>query len=271
MRQKRTKNHRKVFWNRMVIFLLLALTAVCLLAVRVTLKNMQKEAASASADSASVPSPDASMEKAGQPEEETIPQKIDFQALWAVNTDAYAYIEIPGTEISYPILQSTTQEEDYYLNVTFDKKSGLPGSIYTQRINTKDFSDPITLIYGHDMADGSYFGELKNYTDRTYFDSHRDIFIYLPDRRLQYQVIAEVVFGETYIPAMYEFQSANAVMTFMQDLQNIREPENQFAENLSVDSQDTLIVLCTCIGNRPQNRRLIVAKLADKKRTASSS
>lgn len=203
--------------------------------------------------------------------EETVPQKIDFQALWAVNTDAYAFIEVPGTQVYYPIMQSTSQEEDYYLNVTFENVAGLPGSIYTQKINAKDFSDPITLIYGHDMLDGSYFGELKNYIDRGFFDTYRDIFIYLPERQLQYQIIAEVVFDDKYIPAAYEFYSANVVMTFMQDLQNIQEPQNQFAEDLSLTSEDRLIVLSTCIGDRPNNRRLIVAKLVDDKKVETAA
>ncbi len=124
---------------------------------------------------------------------ECVPQKIDFKAWQNVNPDVYAYIEIPGTTISYPVLQSSTQEEDYYLNTTVEKKAGLPGSIYTRMINDRNFTDPNTIIYGHDMADGSYFGSLKAYVDRSFFDSHRDIYIYLPNWQLHYQVIAEVV------------------------------------------------------------------------------
>lgn len=66
---------------------------------------------------------------------------VDFPALWAVNPDCYAYIEIPDTVVSYPILQSTIQEEDYYLDTTFEGASGYPGSIYTQMVSETDFSE----------------------------------------------------------------------------------------------------------------------------------
>ena len=59
---------------------------------------------------------------------------IDFEELWAVNSDVFAYIEIPGTRVSYPVLQSADGSVDY-LNTTLEKTEGLPGSIYTENIN----------------------------------------------------------------------------------------------------------------------------------------
>jgi len=66
--------------------------------------------------------------------------EIDFDTLSKINPDIYAWIMIPGTEVSYPILQSNDDEvEDYYLYRTFDKKLGYPGSIYTQKRNSVNF------------------------------------------------------------------------------------------------------------------------------------
>lgn len=196
---------------------------------------------------------------------ETVAPKIDFQGLWAVNPDAYAFIEIPGTQVNYPVMQSSTQPEDYYLDVTFEGVASLPGSIYSRMINAKDFSDPITVIYGHDMLDGSYFGDLKNYIDRGFFDTYRDVFIYLPDRQLQYQIIAEVVHDDTLISNSHDLKDPNSVPAFIQELQGIQEAQNQFAADMAVTAQDRLITLSTCIGDRPNNRRLIVAKFVNEK------
>ena len=110
----------------------------------------------AAAESIKIEEPEVQPEP--EPVLETVPQKIDFQGLWAINPDAYAFIEIPGTQVNYPVMQSSTQEEDYYLNVTFEGVAALPGSIYSRMVNAKDFTDPITVIYGHDMLDGSYSG-----------------------------------------------------------------------------------------------------------------
>lgn len=199
------------------------------------------------------------------PAVETVAPKIDFQGLWAINPDAYAFIEIPGTQVNYPVMQSSTQEEDYYLNVTFEGVAALPGSIYSRMINSKDFSDPITVIYGHDMLDGSYFGDLKNYIDRGFFDTYRDLFIYLPDRQLQYQIIAEVVHDDNLISSKHDLKDPNSVPAFIQEMMGIQEAQNQFAEDMTVTPEDRLITLSTCIGDRPNNRRLIIAKFVNEK------
>lgn len=199
------------------------------------------------------------------PAVETVAPKVDFQGLWAINPDAYAFIEIPGTQVNYPVMQSSTQEEDYYLNVTFEGVAALPGSIYTRMINAKDFSDPLTVIYGHDMLDGSYFGDLKNYIDRGFFDTYRDLFIYLPDRQLQYQIIAEVVHDDSLISNAHDLKDPNSVPAFIQESMGIQEAQNQFAEDMNVTPEDRLIILSTCIGDRPNNRRLVIAKFVNEK------
>ena len=58
---------------------------------------------------------------------------IEFKAFQEINPDVYAWIQIPGTNIDYPILQSAVEADDYYLNTTIDGKSGYPGSIYTEK------------------------------------------------------------------------------------------------------------------------------------------
>lgn len=63
--------------------------------------------------------------------EDPYESKIDFEELQMVNQDVYVWIQIPDTNVDYPILQSVVEEDEYYLNTTIDGKTGLPGSIYT--------------------------------------------------------------------------------------------------------------------------------------------
>ena len=221
----------------------------------------------AAAESIKIEKPEVQPEP--EPVLDTVPQKIDFQGLWAINPDAYAFIEIPGTQVNYPVMQSSTQEEDYYLNVTFEGVAALPGPIYSRMVNAKDFTDPITVIYGHDMLDGSYFGDLKNYIDRGFFDTYRDMYIYTPELQLEYKIIAEVVHDDTLISATHDLKVPDSVPAFIQELQGIPEPQNQFAEDMTVTPEDRLVTLSTCIGDRPNNRRLIVAKLVNQKQIVS--
>lgn len=86
------------------------------------------------------------------------------------NPDIYAWIEIPDTNVNYPIVQSA-DDDSYYLNHTIDGQEGYPGSIYTEKVNAKDFSDFNTVIYGHDMKDGSMFKDLHKFEDADFLNS----------------------------------------------------------------------------------------------------
>lgn len=264
MQRARRKRNQKILIAILVVVLVSALSII---GVLIALGFQKSNDKTAEAEKKPEPVPVKQVETPVEepPAVETVAPKIDFQGLWAVNPDAYAFIEVPGTQVNYPVMQSSTQEEDYYLNVTFEGVAALPGSIYTRMINAKDFSDPITVIYGHDMLDGSYFGDLKNYVDRAFFDTYRDLFIYLPDRQLQYQIIAEVVHDDSLISNAHDLKDPNSVPAFIQESMGIQEAQNQFAEDMNVTPEDRLIVLSTCIGDRPNNRRLIIAKFVNEK------
>ena len=84
----------------------------------------------------------------------------DFRALKAQNPDIYAWLYIPGTDINYPVCQSTN--DVYYL--THNTQGGLDanGALYTESAyNGKGFTDPVTVIYGHNMRSGKMFGNLE--------------------------------------------------------------------------------------------------------------
>ena len=82
-----------------------------------------------------------------------------------LNPDVYAWIDVPGTEISYPVLQSA-EDNSYYLEHTIEGEKTLPGAIYSENYNSKDFSDYNTILYGHNMRNGTMFaGPLHDFED----------------------------------------------------------------------------------------------------------
>ena len=85
-----------------------------------------------------------------EPEAEPVDIPIDFAGLQEMNPEIYAWIRIPGTEVDYPIVQRP-EDDAYYLDHTIEGAEGLPGSIYTESLNKKDFTDKNTVIYGHNM------------------------------------------------------------------------------------------------------------------------
>ena len=119
---------------------------------------------------------------------------MDFASLQEMNPDIYAWLYIPETDISYPILQSGDGDDEFYLNHDSTGKSSRDGSIFTQGVyNAKDFNDPVTLVYGHHMRSGAMFGNLQEiYSAQGGLKAHQAIVVYLPDRELRYQVFAAV-------------------------------------------------------------------------------
>ena len=113
--------------------------------------------------------------------ETTFKSPINFKKLQKKNPEVYAWIKVEGTNVDYPILQSET-DNAYYLTHTIEKKESPEGAIFTENYNTKTFEDPNTLIYGHNMKNGSMFQTLHDYMDRDFFDKNRDVTIYMPDQ-----------------------------------------------------------------------------------------
>ena len=129
---------------------------------------------------------------------------VDFTALQQRNPDVYAWIQIPNTAVDYPILQSST-DNAYYLNHTIDREEKREGAIFTENFNTKTFEDPNTVIYGHDMKNGSMFQSIHNYMDRSFFDTNRDITIYMPDQILHYKIFAAYLTDNKHLLMNYNF------------------------------------------------------------------
>lgn len=193
------------------------------------------------------------IEKVEEEEEVVIP--IDFAHWKGVNEDVYAWIEIADTNINYPILQSAT-DDSYYLEHTIEGVASLPGSIYTESRNAKDFSDFNTLIYGHNMKDGSMFKHLHKFKDSEFFESHDTVTIYTETEIKTYRVFAAVIYDNRHILLTYDNDSIEDRKEFIQSLYDMKSSTKLFREGMTIDENSRLITMSTCTGN--SSTRLIV-------------
>lgn len=187
---------------------------------------------------------------------------IDFAALQSQNPDVYAWIRIDDTNIDYPVLQSETDNE-YYLNHTIDGTEGYPGSIYTENWNSKNFTDYNTVIYGHEMRDGTMFHDLLSYADMEYMTEHPEIVIYTPDKKFTYEIFAYVEFDDRHILHSFDFAFRQGRQKFLDELQNARSLNNQFREDVEVTADDRLLTLSTCKPGYDDKRILVEAVLTN--------
>lgn len=197
-------------------------------------------------------------------EPEPYESPVDFEALWTINTDVYAWLDIPGTEISYPILQST-EADDYYLRRNIERESDSNGVIWTEgSYNGTDFTDPLTVIYGHNMNNGKMFGTLQSvYSSQEALEEHSEIVIYLPDMELHFTVFAAVPYDNRHILYNYDFTNKRTFRLFFQEILSVRAIQAVYAEDAAVSSNERTIILSTCLNGNRSNRFLVCGKLAE--------
>lgn len=189
---------------------------------------------------------------------------IDFDKLYALNPDIYAWITIPGSDVDYPVLQHPT-EDNHYLRYTVDGWLSPAGAIYTQTCNAKDFSDFNTILYGHNMADHTMFGALTYYRIPYYYDRNREIIVYTPDATLTYQVYAAVEYTDDLIPYKYDLDTQEGRQAFLDSLDCTEHGENHFSDDIEATTDDRLITLSTCTWARDR-RYLVIGVLIDEQR-----
>ena len=185
---------------------------------------------------------------------------LDFSWLKKVNSDIYAWIEIPGTRVDYPILQNAKNDETY-LNTAYDGQPYIGGSLFTESAhNSTDFNDPVTLIYGHTMRAGTMFGSLQStYSDQSRFSSCSDIKLYLPGEIRHYTVFAAVPYDTGHILKMYDFSDPDAYQSFFDKIKRIRGIGVNIDAEAFPQSGDQVIILSTCMTGNPGKRYLVMA------------
>lgn len=192
--------------------------------------------------------------------EESYECPVDFEGLWKTNRDVYAWITIPGTEIDYPILQHET-DNTYYLNYNIDGSYGYPGCIYTENMNSKDFSDNNTVIYGHNMKNGTMFAQLHKYEDASFFEENQKIHIYTPNEELSYTIFAAYIYDDRHLLYSFDFSQEEVYADYLEEIKNMRSMNALVRDDVEVTTEDKIITLVTCLGNQPEKRLLVQAVL----------
>lgn len=207
------------------------------------------------------PDPDPEPPTDPEPEEEPYVSPLDFDEIRKPNQDIYAWLEIQDTDIRYPVAQHPTDDE-YYLNHTIEGKNRLPGSIYTEKWNSRDFSDFLTVIYGHNMKNGTMFGTLRKFRQASYVAEHPIISLYTPEGEYHYRIFAAVTYSNAYLPIAFDYTTEAGRQGFIDSIMNVRDLSSYIDREAQVTPDDRLVVLSTCVGNDAY--RLLVVGVLDK-------
>jgi len=184
-------------------------------------------------------------------------KRADIEALKTANEDVIAWISIPDTKISYPVLQG--DDNDYYLNHTWNKKRNGAGSIFMEYRNNPDFSDFNTIIYGHRMEGESMFHGLHYYEEQEYYEAHKDVYIRTSEGVFCYKIFAAYegsVTGDSFRLGFSEIETRLDFIEYCKD--------NSFIESdIEVDENSQIITLSTCMERGHDTRFVVHAVLKE--------
>ena len=193
-------------------------------------------------------------------------KRIDFKKLQAYNKELVAWIYIPNTMIDYPIGRHEDEDQTYYLHYDMYGEPSYSGCIYMENLNKKDFTDNNTVLYGHNMRNGTMFKGLHKFEDKKFFDDNKYAYIYLPDRTLAYEIFSAYTTDDSHILSAYNFKDKKVYQRYLDMVTNPRYMGANMREGIVVTTDNTIITLSTCVGGSPENRYLVQGVLKyDKK------
>ena len=121
----------------------------------------------------------------------TVPISVDWNELKKINKDIIGWVYFTGLpQISYPVLQA--DDNEYYVHRTYDLSSDTSkaGCIFMDYRMADDFSSPYSIIYGHNVRDGSMLSDLAKLKDQTLYDEEPYFWILTPEGNYRYQIFS---------------------------------------------------------------------------------
>ena len=185
----------------------------------------------------------------------TMKNPIDFAELKSVNEDIVGWLRIRALDISYPVVQG--EDNDYYLHRTFEGVDNFAGCLFVNCDNEPDLTDQNTIIYGHNMKNGSMFGKLKKFQEEETFNKSKFFWIFTEDFIYQYRIFSAMTVNK--IGINYQtFFLENEFQEFKDAAFRNSVVENS---NVSLSYEDRIVTLSTCTGD-DSTRFVVMGKLA---------
>lgn len=187
-----------------------------------------------------------------------------FESLYAENNELIGWLSIPETTIDYPVMQN--EDNEYYLQHNFYGEEDKYGCLFV-----KDFLDvnmPYTnfIIYGHNMKDGSMFGELDKYKDESFCREHPHIYFDTLYEERTYEImvvfLSQIYANDDDVFKYYEFYQADTEDEFL-SFYNAVTGMSLYETGVAAEFGDTFLTLSTCAYHVDDGRLVVVAKRVD--------
>lgn len=202
--------------------------------------------------------PDASSQGEPLPE-----NPIKFDELAEKNGDICGWIQFENLPIDYPVVRPEGEDKstDYYLRRDLEGNFSWGGTVYMQKVNSPDFSNRCTILYGHNMHDLTMFGHLKDFRDKNFFDDNPYFYIFRRKHILKYEIKSAFVYDDRLIPASFDFNNDIQSQNFIDEVCDPKSLIKNVREDLEVTLDSKMVVLSTCTDYNKNERYLVVGVL----------
>ena len=191
--------------------------------------------------------------------------QVDFRALKEENPEIFAWIYIPDTSIDTPVAQSGESDE-YYASHNITKENDENGALYIEAANLTSMCDFNTVIHGNTAEDGEsgLFAELYQFSDPDYFDSHEQMYLYLEDNVLTYEIFAAYERENNSLIRTYDFTYLSGCDQFLKDMYGIRSMNMMIRSGWEdVTPYHFLVTLTTSRGKDSDSQFVVLAALIE--------
>ena len=209
-------------------------------------------------------------------EPDPIVEPEGMEATFAKYKDVYAWIDIPefktalgtSTDLSYPVAQHPT-DRGFYLNRDLDGNNSKTGTLFTEAvvegktINGKDLNDPVTVIYGHNMANRTMFGGLQTFLSKMDFSQQHLVYMYQKDRRVTYQIVGGVQYDLSHIIYYHDFSNDEVFNSFFDQLWKETDGTTNLDRANKPVAGDKVLILSVCKNGDDSHRYLVVCKMIE--------
>lgn len=184
-----------------------------------------------------------------------------YENLQKINPQILGWIAIPGTQISFPLLQG--EDNDFYLHHDIYGQESRYGAIFADYKADLYGGESNIIIYGHHMKNGCMFGGLDEYDSRSYYEEHPSFFLLLPEEEREYEIIAVLrndIYSREKEPFQYyDYERIETKEMFDEYCQGIKS-YSLYDTGLSAEYGDELVTLCTCAYRGKDQRLLVVGR-----------
>ena len=191
--------------------------------------------------------------------------QVDFRALKEENPEIFAWLYRPDTSIDAPVAQGGESDE-YYASHNITKENDENGALYIEAANLTSMCDFNTVIHGNTAEDGEsgLFAELYQFSDPDYFDSHEQMYLYLEDNVLTYEIFAAYERENNSLIRTYDFTYLSGCDQFLKDMYGIRSMNMMIRSGWEdVTPYHFLVTLTTSRGKDSDSQFIVLAALIE--------